>query len=123
MATGTIRFTFGAYTTGDIPAPNAPEKWQEDLDQARMRAEGGRPVTVTRQSGTVKDPSLHWDTLEKTYFDALMDFFYTQTIGSENACTFNDWDDDDHTAYYMGGLEKAEGDGETYKLDLKLAIV
>ena len=123
MAT-TISFDDGSNPVVTVAAPDHPEEWREDLQQVRARAMGGRVVSVTRSSSTLKNPVLHWTNMDEADYNSLVTFFYSTVEGSATSVTFTDWESNPHTVKYMGGLERARSVGyDQWALDLQLAVV
>ena len=111
-------------TTINIATPDHPEQWKEDLQQVRSRAMGGRVVSVTRTASALKNPVLHWSSMTEANYNTLKTFINTTISGTTNSFTFTDWDSTGHTAYYMGGLEKARSTTfNTWVVDIQLAII
>jgi len=123
MAT-TIIFDDGSAPAVNFPAPDHPEEWREDLQQVRARAMGGRVVSVTRSASTLKNPILHWTSMDETDYNAMVTFIFTTVEGSTTQFTFTDWESTAHTVKYMGGLEKARSVGfDQWTVDLQLAVI
>lgn len=123
MANPTIRFEVDPYTYLVLPTPSYGSKPCKDLDQARMRAMGGRPVSVSRSTGAVRDPVLYWADMDEDDFQDLDSFVEDDLDGTTNSFTYTDYNGDDWTAYYMGGIEDAEPvDYDCWQVTIRLAI-
>src|SRR3990167_1967097 len=104
MATDTILFVYGSYTL-EIATPSYPGTPNQDLDQWRATAMGGRVVSVLRSDSEVSDPLLYWPDLSDSERDDLKTFFFDQVGGTGNDITYTDQDGIVSTVQYIGGIE------------------
>ena len=71
----------------------------------------------------MRDPVLHWPDLSDSYFTSLYGFVHDDIVGTTNSFTYTDYDGDDWTAYYMGGIEEAELVAyDIWQVTIRLAI-
>lgn len=117
-----VSFAYSS-TTVTVPAPDHPEEMRENLIQKRSRAMGGRVVSITRSTSTIKNPILHWSYLGETDYNNLRNFIYTTVKGTQLAFTYTDHDGNAQAnTYYMGGLESAiSSDFDSWSVDIQLA--
>lgn len=117
-----ITFTYGM-TSITLSCLVYPEQPKEDLPQVRSQNAVGDVWTMDMASGYLHDPEIALE-LTDAHKDDLRNFIVNTVGGSINEFTYTDYDSNDFTVQYMGGLREMQRSGNnTWIARIQLHVV